>query len=343
MASIKTRFTERFGVVHPLAQAGMAFAGQEPELALAVGREGGVGAIGVGFTPPDRLREIIRQLRAELGDRPFNINFITYFGNEETVRVAAEERVPVVSFHWGHPAAQQLELLRDAGVSVWEQVGTVADAERAAADGVDVIVAQGWEAGGHNYGGMGLSALVPAVVDAVGDRALVLAAGGIADGRGVAAALTLGADGVWVGTRLVASEEAHVHPEHHARLVAAGGEDTVLSSVFGPEMPDFNPMRLLKVKVVAEYNDRVHELPTGGREHLEVIGETVLLGQPHTKHKFDVLLPTPETTGDFEEMAWLAGQGVGLVHDIKPAAEIVTEMMEGAADILVRRAASVVR
>lgn len=121
MSTLPTRFTERFGARHAFAQAGMAFAGQEPELAVAVSRAGGVGAIGVGFTAPERLREIVAHLRSELGDLPFNINFITSFGNEETVAVAAELRVPVVSFHWGHPPQHQLDLLHDAGVSIWEQ------------------------------------------------------------------------------------------------------------------------------------------------------------------------------------------------------------------------------
>lgn len=339
MATITTRFTERFRTVHPFAQAGMAFAGEKPELAIAVSTAGGVGSIGVGFMPPDLLRDTIRTIR-DAGVDMFNINFITYFGNDEQVKVAAEEGVPVVSFHWGHPSAHQVEMLRDAGCSLWEQVGRLDDAKRAVDDGAHVVIAQGFEAGGHNYQGMGGMALVPAVVDAVGDDALVLAAGGIADGRGVAAALSLGADGVWVGTRLVAAAEANVHPEHHRRLVAASGEDTRLTGVFGPEMPDFNPMRLMNVRVVEEWTHRLADVPTA-RDDLEVIGETVFLGQRHVKRKFDVILPTLDTTGDFEEMAWLMGQGVGLVSDIRPAAELVTTMMDEAAAILRSRAAAI--
>lgn len=339
MATIKTRFTEKFGTVHPFTQAGMAFAGEKPELTIAVSKAGGVGAIGVGFMPPELLRETIHMIRAA-GVEMFDINFITYFGNEEQVRVAAEEEVPVVSFHWGHPPAHQLEMLHIAGCSLWVQVGTIADAEQAVDYGAEVIVAQGHEASGHNYQGMGGMALIPAMVDAVGDRALVLASGGIADGRGVAAALSLGADGVWVGTRLLASEEANVHPEHHRRLVAASGEDTTFSAVFGPEMPDFNPMRLMKVGVVEEWNHRLAEVPTE-RDDLEIIGETVFMGQRHTKRKFDVILPTEDTTGDFEEMAWLMGQGVGLIEDVRPAADIVTTMMDDAAAILRSRVATI--
>lgn len=333
--ALDTRFTEHYGIKYPFAQAGMAFAGEKPELALAVAKGGGLGSIGVGFVPGEALRETIGTLRKG-SNTAFNINFITCFGNDEQVKVAAEEKVPVASFHWGHPPADQIKRLKDAGCDVWVQVGTVEDGERAVDYGADVIVAQGWEAGGHNYGGMGSMALIPAMVDAVGDKAMVLASGGIADGRAVAAALILGADGVWVGTRLVASEEANVHPEHHRRLIAARGEDTTRSGVFGPEMPDFNPMRLLKVRVTEEFEGRLQDVPTE-RDNEPVIGETVFLGQPHVKRRHDVILPTADTTGDFEEMAWLAGQGVGQVHDIAPAAEIIETMMSDA-ERLLRRA-----
>lgn len=347
MPSIKTRFTDAFSLDHPFAQAGMAFAGEKKELTIAVSRAGGIGAIGVGFMPPEILRNTIREIR-DAGISMFNINFITCFGNEEQVKVAAEEKVPVVSFHWGHPPAHQIALLKQAGCSIWVQVGSVEDAKVAVDYGADVIIAQGQEAGGHNYqgiggvnqSGMGGMALIPVIVDAVGSSTIVLAAGGIADGRGVAAALALGADGVWVGTRLVASQEAYVHPDHHRRLIEAEGTDTVFSAVFGPEMPFFNPMRLHKSRVVKDWNDRLSEVPVE-RGDLEVIGETVFLGQVHVKRKFDVILPTPETVGDLEEMAWLMGQGVGLIKDIKPAKDIVESMMKQAKEVIQARFMSV--
>lgn len=347
MTTIKTAFSDRFGLAHPFAQAGMAFAGQKPELAIAVSKAGGIGSIGVGLMSPEELRETIRTIRAS-GVTMFNINFLTIFGNDAQVQVAVEEKVPVVSFHWGHPPAEQVAKLKEVGCSIWVQVGSVADAESAIAYGADVIVAQGQEAGGHNYQGvggaeqpgMGGIALIPAMADAISGRALLLAAGGIADGRGIAAALSLGADGVWVGTRLVASIEAHVHPEHHRRLLEAQGTDTVFSSIFGPEMPFFNPMRLHKSRVVKEWNHRLAEVPTV-RDDLEVIGETILPGGKHIKRKFDVIPPTADTTGDFEEMAWLMGQGVGLVRDIRPAGEIVATMMSEAARIIGKTAARI--
>src|SRR5216683_1431618 len=234
-----TRFTRRFGQIHPFASAGLAFAGMTPELAIAVSNAGGIGALGLGFMPPEELRTKIHAIRAAT-DAPFNINFITCFENDAQIRVCAEEEVPIASFHWGHPASAHLKILADAGVSVWEQVGTVEDGLSAVNDGIEVVIAQGWEAGGHNYGGLGTVAFVPAM---------------------------LGADGIWVGTRLVASREANVHPFHHEALIRAKGTDTVRSSIFGPEMPHFNPMRLLRNRVVNEYTDRLEADPME-RNHL---------------------------------------------------------------------------
>jgi NAD(P)H-dependent flavin oxidoreductase YrpB (nitropropane dioxygenase family) len=333
MNAISTRLTARFGCQYPFACAGMAFAGETADLAVAVTNAGGIGAVGVGFTPAEPLREVIREVRDRTDAQPFNVNFITFFDNAEQVRVCAEEQVPIASFHWGHPPADQLQLLHEAGVSVWEQVGSPEAARLAVDDGVEIIVAQGWEAGGHNYGGLPTMVNVPAIVDAVGDAALVLAAGGITDGRQVAAALCLGADGVWVGTRLVASREARVHPEHHRRMIEASGQDTVRSAIFGPEWPAFNPMRLQRNRVVTEWNDRLAEVPTE-RDGLEEVGTTAFLGKPTVMRKFNVLLPVPETTADWEEMPWLMGQGVGLINSIEPAGDIVRRMMNDAAGIL---------
>jgi NAD(P)H-dependent flavin oxidoreductase YrpB (nitropropane dioxygenase family) len=245
---------------------------------------------------------------------------------------------PVVSFHWGHPSSTLIRKMRDAGCSIWEQVGTIEQAKRALGDGVEVIIAQGHEAGGHNFQGLsdtpqGTFVLVPTMRDALGDDVLLLASGGISDGRGVAAALQLGADGVWVGTRLVATDEAAAHEEHKRRLVAATGTDTVYSSIFGPDNPSFNPMRLMKNGVVKAWNHRLSEVPTNNEKE-PVIGTTVMGGQAMTLRKFSVLLPTPDTKGDWEEMPFLAGQGVGLVRDILPAQQVVERMMTQAAALL---------
>ena len=337
MGGISTRMTERFGCRHPFAAAGMAFAGGTADLTLGVCAGGGIGAVGVGLTPAEPLRAIIHKIRATT-KAPFNVNLITFFDNDAQIRVCAEEKVPIVSFHWGHPSSEHLKLLLDAGVSVWEQVGNMEAAKEAVGDGIEVIVAQGWEAGGHNYGGLPTMVLVPEILDAV-SPALVLAAGGIVDGRGVAAALALGADGVWVGTRLVATPEAAVHAEHKRRLLEGEGEHTVRSSIFGPEWPRFNPMRVLRNRVVHEWSDRLAEVPMV-RDDLPVIGRTIFLGQQIALRKFAPILATDETEGDWEEMPWLAGQGVGLIHDIRPAKDVVETMMADAIAILKRLSVS---
>ncbi len=145
ISSIATRFTQRFGVRHPFACAGMAFAGLTPDLAIAVSKAGGIGAIGVGFTPPQLLREYVRAVKAATPS-PFNVNCITCFDNDAQVKVCAEEGVPIVSWHWGHPSTENRRILREAGVSYWEQVGSVDDATRAVDGGAEVVIAQGYEA-----------------------------------------------------------------------------------------------------------------------------------------------------------------------------------------------------
>jgi NAD(P)H-dependent flavin oxidoreductase YrpB (nitropropane dioxygenase family) len=336
-ASIPTRFTQRYNIRHPFTQAGMAFAGWSPQLACAVTRAGGIGAIGAGLLPEPVVRQLIGAIQAaKVG--LFNFNFLTNFDHDAQARACAEMGVPIVSFHWGHPSPALIKTLRDAGCSIWEQVGTLEQARRALGDGVEVIIPQGHEAGGHNFQGLsdapqGTFVLVPTMRDALGDDVMILASGGIADGRGIAAALQLGADGVWVGTRLVASEEAAVHPEHKRRIVAATGTDTVYSHIFGPDNPSFNPMRLLKNGVVKEWNNRLSEV-TKDNTQSAVIGSTIMGGQEMTLRKFSVLLPTPDTQGDWEEMPFLAGQGVGLVHDILPAEKIVERMMAQAVTLM---------
>jgi enoyl-[acyl-carrier protein] reductase II len=329
MTVIPTRLTETYDVAHPIAQAGMAFVGMTADLAVAVCEAGGLGSLGVGLMPPPALEMTIKAIRAGT-DRPFNVNFITGLTTREQLDVAIAAEVPVVSFHWGHPPRSWIDALHAAGIRVWEQVGAVDAAKRAVDDGIDLVVAQGEEAGGHCYGGLSTMTLVPLVVDAVAPT-LVLAAGGIADGRGLAAALMLGADGVWLGTRLVATTESAAHEEYKRRLVSATGTDTVRTHVFGRETPQFNPMRVVRNRVVAQWHDRVNEIPIDPQT-LPVVGTFTFGGQATKLRKFSNFVPMREaTTGDIEEMPLLAGQGVGLVLDVRPAAEVIERMVREAA------------
>jgi enoyl-[acyl-carrier protein] reductase II len=324
MTNLVTRFTEQFGLSTPIAQAGMAFVGGTPDLAIAVSNAGGLGSLGVGLMPDSIMEQTIKAIQAGT-DRPFNVNFITPFTRPEQIDLAGAAGVAVVSFHWGHPPRSWIDRLHAAGARVFEQVGSVDDARRAVDDGVDVVVAQGHEAGGHNFATLPTFAMVPAVVDAVAP-ALVLAAGGVTDGRGLAAALMLGADGAWVGTRLVASVESAAHDGYKARVVAASATDTALTSMFGPENPQFNPMRVLRNRIVREWAHRVEEIPADTTAE-PVIGQVNMMGQRVDLHRFTNLPPMRElTTGDLDEMALLAGQGVGLVGAVESAAEVVARM-----------------
>jgi len=332
--SLTTRFTQEYGLRTPIAQAGMAFVGSTPELAIAVCRAGGLGSLGVGLMPAPVLTDAIKAIVAGTAGA-FNVNFITVFADQSHIDAVCSAGVPVASFHWGHPSRAWIDQLHSAGTRVFEQVGSVDDARRAVDDGIDVVVAQGLEAGGHNFATLPTFALVPLVVDAAAP-ALVLASGGIADGRGLAAALMLGADGVWVGTRLVATTESAAHDGYKARLVAASGVDTVRTSMFGPDMPQFNPMRVLRNRVVGEWSDRIDEIPTDTSAE-PVIGRMNLMGQLVDMHKFSNLVPMRDyTTGDLDEMALLAGEGVGLVGAVEPAQDVINQMT-AEAQLLLRR------
>ena len=335
MTSLATRLTRRYGLSTPIVQAGMAFAGMTPPLCVAVSNAGALGSIaGVGIIPPEGVDALVRGVQAGT-TRPFHVNFITCYTSDAHIEVMCRLKPAAVSFHWGHPAPAWTERLHAAGIDVWEQVGSVADARRAVAGGVDAVVAQGAEAGGHNYGTAGTLALVPAVADAVGDKALVVAAGGIADGRGLAAALTLGADAAWVGTRFVATRESAAADDYKQRLVAAGTGDTVLTHVFGRHHPDFNPIRVLRNRVVSEWHARVAEIPADNSGE-PIVGRMDLLGQPTELRKFGNLVPMAGAGGDFEEMPLLAGEGVGLVRDVPGAADVVARMTREAKAALSR-------
>lgn len=335
MTSISTRLTQKYGLSVPIVQAGMAFAGMTPPLGVAVSEAGAMGSIaGVGIIPPEGVRMLMGGMNAGT-ERPYHVNFITIFTSQAHIDLMCEMKPKAVSFHWGHPQRSWIDEMHAAGIDVWEQVGSVADAVTAVADGIDLIIAQGAEAGGHNYGTAGTIALTPAVVDAVGDKALVLAAGGIADGRGLAAALMLGADGAWIGTRFVATREAAVADEYKERIVAGDTSGTALTHIFGREHPLFNPIRVLRTPLVTEWNNKVDEIAVGPEHHPQ-IGEMDLLGQQVPLHRFTNMVPMRGATGVFDELPMLAGEGLGLIRDLPSAAEIVERMAAEAKQLLSR-------
>ncbi|HXE74863.1 MAG TPA: nitronate monooxygenase [Candidatus Xenobia bacterium] len=336
---LRTRLTEEYGLEHPFISAGMGFLAL-PELTAAVCNAGGLGILGASPGPPEYAAALIRQTRT-LTQRLFAVDFVVdsspalgEFTTEAHMDVCIAERVRVAVFHWHLPPRAWSERLRGAGAKVWMQVGSVAAAREAVAAGADAIIAQGSEAGGHSRANTGLISLLPAVVDAIAPVP-VIAAGGIADGRGVAAALALGAQAVCVGTRLIASREAYAHAEYKRRVVAASVDDITRTHIFGVEWPD-QPMKVIANRVVREWAGRTERTPPSPQPP-QFIGRTKMGGQDYPMPKYSSFLPTPDTEGDFEEMCLAAGESAGLVREIKPAADIIREMMASAEHLLRQR------
>jgi NAD(P)H-dependent flavin oxidoreductase YrpB (nitropropane dioxygenase family) len=321
---LRTSLCDRLGIDVPILCAPMGFV-TGPELAAAVSNAGGLGILSFSRNPPELLRQEIRRLRS-LTPKPFGVNLLLPARVEAHVAVCVEERVPLLSFFWGDPSPH-IEAAHRAGVLVIHQTGSVAEARQAAAAGVDIIIAQGVEAGGHVRGEISTLALVPSVVDAIAPTPVV-ASGGIADARGVAAALALGAQAVSIGTRFLATTESTAHPLYKQKIVEAREGDTVRSTIFGYTWPNA-PHRTLRTAFVEQWlADEARG--SEGRPDEPVIGETRIGGERVSVKRFMGYTPSVETTGEIEAMALYAGQGVGLIHEIKPAGEIVQELAAGA-------------
>ena len=240
---MKTRITELLGTEYPIIQGGMAWVAEQ-HLAAAVSNAGGLGVIGGANAPGEVVRDMIRQCR-EMTDKPFGVNVMLMSPYAPDVaKVVVEEGVKVVFPGAGNPG-QYIEMWKQAGITVIPVVASVALARMMEKAGVDAVVAEGTESGGH-IGEATTMTLVPQVVDAV--KIPVIAAGGIADGRGMAAALMLGAEGVQVGTRFVASKEAVVHQNYKDKIVNAKDIDsTVTGRSHG------HPVRGLRNQMTREY------------------------------------------------------------------------------------------
>lgn len=335
---LQTRFTESFGIRHPIASAGMAFIATAP-LVKAVCTAGGLGVLGSAGMPPDVLRSAIREVRQE-GNVAFGVNVIPRFATAEHIAVCTAEKVPAVVFFWDDPAPEWLSDLKSAKVRVAYQVGSVAEAKTKTDAGADLLIVQGSEAGGHNRSEAALFSIVPAVVDAISGKLPILASGGVADGRGLAAALALGADGVSIGTRFLATPEAFAHDEYKTRVVAAALGDTARHNIFGPDFPDAT-VRGLRNAIVQEWEKRDDPAPYKANppETQPIVGQAVVYGNAMPMPRFLGLPPTREFSGDFDQMSLLAGESIGLTNDIRPAGDLVTEIVEAAEAIVNQRLA----
>jgi NAD(P)H-dependent flavin oxidoreductase YrpB (nitropropane dioxygenase family) len=325
---LQTRFTREYDVELPVISAGMAFVARAP-LAAAVSAAGGLGTLGATGMPVELLKAEIAAIRAET-ERPFGVNFIPRFIETAHIVAAAAARVPVVTFFWDEADPAWIATLQQAGTRVWIQVGSPERALQAVASGADAVIAQGYEAGGHNLAVAGTIALVPAVVDAVAPVP-VFAAGGIADGRGLVAALALGADAAVFGTRFVACEEADAHPGYQQRIVDAEVDATTRHMVFGFDFPDA-AVRGIRNAIVREYEGNDDPPPYHGSapDSQPVIGTASMFGQEMPMARFMGLPPTSAATGDLEQMSLLAGESAGLIRDVPTAAEIVARVAQEA-------------
>lgn len=330
---MQTAITKLLGIDHPIISAPMGPDMSGPDLVAAVSNAGAFGILQAQLAQPAVLREEIRKIR-DLTDKPFGVNFLLQFPAEERVATALDEGVSALSFFWGDPLPY-IQRAHDAGALVIHQVGSVDDARRSAEAGVDLIIAQGFEAGGHVAGVISTLALVPQVVDAVSPTP-VAAAGGVVDARGVAAVLALGAEAAVLGTRFLASSESRAHPDYKQKLIDSSGEDTVHTILFGHGWP-YAPVRTIKTAFVEEWLGN-EERGQQSRRDEPVVGHTTIAGQQMPVLRFMGLPPNFDSSGDIELRSLLAGQAVGQIHDIKPAQEIVRDLVQGVDKIFKQRA-----
>lgn len=306
---MKTQITQLLGIQYPILQGGMAWIA-ESTLAAAVSNAGGLGIIAGGSAPIDYLREQIRRCK-ELTDKPFGVNIMLMSPNaEELAKLVIEEKVPVVTTGAGNPG-KYMAAWKEAGVKVIPVVPSVALAVRMERAGADAVIAEGTESGGH-IGENTTMCLVPQVVDAV--KIPVIAAGGIADGRGVAASFMLGAQGVQVGTRFLAAQECQIHPTYKELVVKAKDTDSIVTGRYTG-----HPCRNVRTKFTKK-------LASGEKD-----GSL-------TPDEFEQLtlgsLRKAVQEGNLEEGSFLCGAIAGMIKEVKPAKEIIEEMFAQAEKLL---------
>ncbi len=310
---IHTDVCDRIGIEYPIFQGGMAWV-SEHVLAAAVSNAGGLGIISAMNAPGEYLRKEIRACR-EMTDRPFGVNVMLMSPHApEVARVILEEKVPVVTTGAGLPGVYMKEWV-PAGIKVVPVVPSVAIAKRVAREGATAVIAEGCESGGH-VGELTTMALVPQVVDAV--DVPVLAAGGIADGRGIAASFMLGARGVQVGTRFLCATECQVHPNYKKKILAARDIDTVVT---GKRLG--HPVRCLKNPFARSFGQMEYDSSLTNEE-IEAFGAGSLR--------------KAAVEGDMENGSVMAGQIAALVKEEQPAARIIREMFAQAETLLAEAA-----
>jgi nitronate monooxygenase len=319
---LTTPFTELLGCRVPLQQAPMGGV-TTPELVAAVAGAGAVGMVPAQMLPADALASLLEDLTART-DGVVGVTFLLPFGADPACVEVAAAKARLVDFYYGDPDPGLVARAHDGGALASWQAGSVAEAVAAADAGCDLVAVQGMEGGGRIRGRVALLPLLTEVLDAV--ELPVVAAGGVAGARGVAACLAAGAAAVRVGTRLLATEEAGAHPAYRAALLEARAEDAVLTDAFSVLWPNGpEPHRTLRSAIEAA------EAFQG-----EVVGETRMGATTLPVPRFGVPCPNRDTTGEIAAMVHYAGQGVGATRQVLPAAQVIAELADGAERLLRR-------
>ena len=316
---LRTRLTEKLGIVHPVMLAGMGGVSYHA-LVAAVSEAGGFGCLGASTMSVANMESEIEAVK-RLTDRPFGVDLLTAFPADlvAQVEIVIEGGASVFVAGLGVPA-DVIELCHSHNVVVVNMCGKVEHARRAVAAGCDIVVAQGTEAGGHT-GLVATMPLVPQVVDAVGDQVPVVAAGGIFDGRGLAAALALGADGVWVGTRFIATPEARSVTGYKEALVATKEDGTTISRAYSGKT-----MRVVRNR----YTDHFDSHPD------ELVPFPEQLSRSYRQGAFHLGGDSATPGIDLEVECFPAGQGTGAISDLVPAGQLVERFVEEAHGVLSR-------
>ena len=314
---LSTAFTRLIGCHVPIQLAALPDIGT-PELAAAVANAGGLGMVGLPLLPPEGVAELLDAVAAKTRG-VFGANFLMPFLDRSCVEIAAA-KARVVEFFYGDPDPDLITAVHNGGALASWQVGSCAEAMAAERAGCDFVVAQGLEAGGHVRGTLALLPLLDQVLAAV--HCPVVAAGGIATPRTLAAVLAAGAGAARIGTRFVAASESAAHPRYVELLLQAAGEDTVYTEAFSVMWPNA-PHRVLRSCIDA-----------AAALDVEIVGQLPTATGVMPLPRFAVVPPTRDTTGHVEAMALYAGQGVGAVTRVQPASEIIRELVDGAAALL---------
>ena len=331
--TLRTPLCDLMGIRHPIFCAGFGSAAG-PDIAAAVSNAGGFGVLGCSGVAPEDIERLVARTRS-LTVLPFGVNTIideTEEGDREwlldQVESIAAAKVAAVILFWGDPSPY-VEPAHRHGTKVFVQVGSLEEARAAASAGVDAVIAQGVEAGGHVRGTMSIWDLLPRAVRAV-KPIPVLASGGIGDGAGIARALQFGAQGVSLGTRFVASDEAFVHPGYKQRIVDSRAEDTVLNTLYDVGWPNA-PHRTLRNKTLAEW-EAAGRPPPGSRpgEGKAIGRRRNLKGEWIDWPRYAIGTAPPDFEGDWEYAPLWAGESCSDVNEVKPAAEIMRDLVRDA-------------